>query len=327
MSCALTDNFGRKHDYLRLSLTDKCNFRCFYCMPEGKVDFSAHQHLMQADEIFQIVQQFVSLGVKKVRFTGGEPLVRKDAKEIIENLSRLPIELAITTNGYLLDEYIDFFKNVGLLSVNISLDSLQPDKFKRITKRDYFHKVIYNIKLATQAGLKVKINTVVMKGINDDEINDFISWAIINNYNIRFIEFMPFNGNKWDWSKVVKHEEIISTIEKEFTILKTKDNDHDTSKNYRVQNAKGSFAIISSISKPFCGSCNRIRLTADGKLKNCLFSSTEQNILKAYRNGNPINTIVQKTIQMKMAERAGLDFTQKQGTINSSKRAMFSIGG
>ena len=270
MSCSLIDNFDRKHNYLRLSLTDKCNFRCFYCMPEGTVDFSPFKNLMQADEIFKIVSELVDLGVTKVRFTGGEPLVRKDAKHIISLLSTLPIELAITTNGYLLDQYIDFFKEIGLSSVNISLDTLKEDKFKEITKRDFFHKVLDNIKKASEAGLNVKINTVVMRGINDDEIVDFVQWSNENDYAIRFIEFMPFNGNKWDWTRVVKHDEILSLIEQEHIVTRTEDAKNDTSKNFSIEGFKGSFAIISSISKPFCGSCNRIRLTADGKLKNCL---------------------------------------------------------
>ena len=327
MSCSLTDNFDRKHNYLRLSLTDKCNFRCFYCMPEGTIDFSPFKNLMQADEIFNIVSELVELGVTKVRFTGGEPLVRKDAKQIISQLSTLPIELAITTNGFLLDKYIDFFKEVGLNSVNISLDTLQEGKFHEITKRDYFYTIIENIKKATAAGLNVKINTVVMRGINDDEIGDFVRWSDKNNYAIRFIEFMPFNGNKWDWSRVVKHDEILSLIEKEYEVVRATDAKNDTSKNYSITGHNGSFAIISSISKPFCGSCNRIRLTADGKLKNCLFSSGEKNVLAAHRNGEPMATIFSQSIKEKKAERAGLDFNQKSGTITSDKRSMFSIGG
>jgi len=327
MSCSLIDNFDRKHNYLRLSLTDKCNFRCFYCMPEGTVDFSPFKNLMQADEIFNIVSELVDLGVTKVRFTGGEPLVRKDAKHIISLLSTLPIELAITTNGYLLDQYIDFFKEIGLSSVNISLDTLKEDKFKEITKRDFFHKVLDNIKKASEAGLNVKINTVVMRGINDDEIVDFVQWSNENDYAIRFIEFMPFNGNKWDWTRVVKHDEILSLIEQEHIVTRTEDAKNDTSKNFSIEGFKGSFAIISSISKPFCGSCNRIRLTADGKLKNCLFSSGEKNVLAAFRNGESMSEIFNESLIEKKAERAGLDFNQKSGIINADKRSMFSIGG
>ncbi len=327
MSCSLIDNFDRKHNYLRLSLTDKCNFRCFYCMPEGTVDFSPFKNLMQADEIFKIVSELVDLGVTKVRFTGGEPLVRKDAKHIISLLSTLPIELAITTNGYLLDQYIDFFKEIGLSSVNISLDTLKEDKFKEITKRDFFHKVLDNIKKASEAGLNVKINTVVMRGINDDEIVDFVQWSNENDYAIRFIEFMPFNGNKWDWTRVVKHDEILSLIEQEHIVTRTEDAKNDTSKNFSIEGFKGSFAIISSISKPFCGSCNRIRLTADGKLKNCLFSSGEKNVLAAFRNGESMSEIFNESLIEKKAERAGLDFNQKSGIINADKRSMFSIGG
>lgn len=328
MACNLTDKHGRKHSYLRLSLTDKCNFRCFYCMPSENIHFYPKSRLMTADEIETIARQFVDQGVEKIRLTGGEPLIRKDADEIIYRLSQLPIELAITTNGYLLDKYLELFQRVGLQSINISLDTLDEEKFHNITQRDYYYKVRSNIQKALKKGFKIKVNTVVMKGVNDEEILDFVRWSERENIHVRFIEFMPFNGNKWDWSKVVSYKEMLGTIENNIPIEKIEDSTNDTAKNYRVQGGKGTFAVISSITSPFCGSCNRVRLTADGKLKNCLFSSAETDLLTPLRNGQEILPLIQGNVSSKEKERGGLNFDKSQdGTELERERCMAKIGG
>lgn len=328
MGCSLTDKQGRVHDYLRLSLTDKCNFRCFYCMPSENISFYPNSKLMSADEIEIIAQKFVALGVKKIRLTGGEPLIRKDAADIIERLSRLPIELAITTNGYLLNRYLNLFKRLGLQSINVSLDTLQEEKFKGITQRDYYYTVRSNIQKALQMGFKIKVNTVVMKNVNEEEILDFVRWSERENVHIRFIEFMPFNGNKWDWSKVVSYQEILKTISDGIEVEKINDSPNDTAKNYTVKGGKGTFAVISSITAPFCGSCNRIRLTADGKLKNCLFSTSETDILSELRAGKNIGQFIQDNLFQKEAERGGLNFDKKQdGELLQRGRNMAKIGG
>lgn len=328
MSCKLIDKQGRKHSYLRLSLTDKCNFRCFYCMPSENIHFYPNSRLMSADEIEIIARQFVEQGVEKIRLTGGEPLIRKDANEIIYRLSQLPIELAITTNGYLLDKYLDLFQRVGLQSINISLDTLDEEKFKNITQRDYYYKVRSNIQKAIRLGFKIKVNTVVMKGVNEEEILEFVRWSERENIHVRFIEFMPFNGNKWDWSKVVSYKEMLATIESSIPIEKIQDSANDTAKNYRVQGGKGTFAVISSITAPFCGSCNRVRLTADGKLKNCLFSSAETDLLTPLRAGKDILPLIHGNVLSKEAERGGLHFDKSQdGTELERERCMAKIGG
>lgn len=328
MDCNLIDKHKRKHSYLRLSLTDKCNFRCFYCMPSENINFYPNSRLMSADEIEEIARVFVAQGVEKIRLTGGEPLIRKDADEIIYRLSQLPIELAITTNGYLLDKYLNLFQRVGLQSINISLDTLDEEKFKNITQRDYYYKVRSNIQKALKKGFKIKVNTVVMKGVNEEEILDFVRWSERENIHVRFIEFMPFNGNKWDWSKVISYKEMLHSIQDSIAIEKIEDSANDTAKNYRVKGGKGTFAVISSITAPFCGSCNRVRLTADGKMKNCLFSSAETDLLTPLRSGQDILPLINQNIKDKKAERGGLHFDKTQdGTALERERCMAKIGG
>ena len=214
----LIDRFGRKHDYLRISLTDNCNLRCFYCMPEEDYSFTPASRLMQPDEILTLARIFVAQGVRKIRLTGGEPLVRKDAGEIIKSLSALPVQLTITTNGSRLQEFADLLKSCGIHSLNISLDTLQPEKFQLITRRDQFHTVYDNIQLMITRGFHVKVNVVVMKGLNDDELNDFIEWTRLTPVHVRFIEFMPFSGNRWTSNKVCTLEEILSTISSNYPI-------------------------------------------------------------------------------------------------------------
>ncbi len=208
----IKDKFDREHNYLRISLTDNCNLRCFYCMPEEEYDFTPTSRLMQIDEIETLAKIFVDEGVTKIRLTGGEPLVRKDAAKIILSLSKLPVELTLNNNATRLHDFIDVLKEANIKSINISLDTLQPEKFLLITRRDLFHRVRSNIELLMHHQFKVKINMVVMKGFNEDEINDFIAWTMHNPVEIRFIEFMPFSGNKWTSNKVFTLHEILSTI-------------------------------------------------------------------------------------------------------------------
>lgn len=326
---AIFDNFGRNHDYLRISLTDRCNFRCVYCMPFENMQFMPSGHLMTADEILDIAGIFVDMGVNKIRLTGGEPLMRKDAAEIILRLSKLPIKLTLTTNGYFLHRYFDTFKESGIKSINISLDTLDAEKFKKITQRDYFGPTMKNIQQAIELGYHLKINAVVIKGINDDELARFAEWSKNDPVHIRFIEFMPFHDNQWDRSHTISYQEMLDIIGKSHPFEKIADAKNDTAKNFRVENALGTFAVISSITNPFCDTCNRIRLTADGKLKNCLFSSDELDILSAYRNQIDIQPLIHSHFEKKHAARAGkIDFNEPGAfeTYNEN-RSMISIGG
>ncbi len=215
----IKDKFDRKHNYLRISLTDNCNLRCFYCMPEEEYDFTPASRLMQANEIETLATIFVEQGVTKIRLTGGEPLVRKDAGKIILSLSKLPVELTLTTNATRLHDFIDVLREANIKSVNISLDTLQPDKFLLVTRRDLFHRVKSNIELLLHHQFNVKINMVVMKGLNETEINDFIAWTMHNPVEVRFIEFMPFSGNRWTSNKVVSLHDILLTINTNYILF------------------------------------------------------------------------------------------------------------
>ncbi|MHA4895323.1 GTP 3',8-cyclase MoaA [Pedobacter sp. PWIIR3] len=325
----IADSFGRVHDYLRISLTDNCNFRCFYCMPEEEYDFTPASRLMQAHEIIKLAEIFVAQGVKKIRLTGGEPLVRKDAASIITALGKLPVELVITTNGTRIHEMLPALIAAGVKSVNISLDTLQPEKFLLITRRDVFHQVKNNIELLLKHEIAVKVNMVVMKGMNDGEIPDFIAWTKYNPIQVRFIEFMPFSGNKWTSNQMCSLEEIKTAVEKKYEILPVKGELHDTAKRFMIPGHEGSFAIISTMTAPFCETCNRMRLTADGKLKNCLFSDSETDLLTALRTGCDVIPLIHAGIWSKKKELGGQlnkDFEQvvADAIVN---RSMITIGG
>jgi len=325
----ITDSFGRTHDYLRISLTDNCNFRCFYCMPEEEYDFTPNSRLMQPNEIIEIAKIFVAQGVKKIRLTGGEPLVRKDAAEIITGLGKLAIELVITTNGTRIAELLPVLKAAGIKNINISLDTLQPEKFMFITRRDVFHQVKSNIDLLLHHKIAVKINVVMMKGLNENEITDFIAWTKFNPIQIRFIEFMPFSGNKWTSNKLVSMEEILAEISKNYAIMPVQEAANDTAKHFSVADHIGSFAIIGTMTHPFCSTCNRMRLTADGKLKNCLFSDGETDLLTAFRNGDDILPLIKTSIWAKKKELGGqlnTDLEDLKADLIQN-RSMISIGG
>jgi cyclic pyranopterin phosphate synthase len=325
----IIDSYNRVHDYLRISLTDNCNLRCFYCMPEEEYDFAPASRLMQAAEIEALAGIFVKQGVKKIRLTGGEPLVRKDAAEIIQALSALPVELTLTTNGARLHEFTHTLKQSGLRSINISLDTLQPDKFTLITRRNIFKQVKDNIDLMLQQGLHVKINMVVMKGLNEEEVNDFIDWTKDTPVHVRFIEFMPFTGNRWTSNKVFSLREILQTIEKKYSFIPLAGKANDTAKGFTVPGHAGTFAVISTMTEPFCGTCNRMRLTADGKLKNCLFSSYETDLLTPLRNGEDVLPLIYGNIKAKEKELGG-QFTTALQTIEAAtiqNRPMITIGG
>ena len=328
----LKDSFGRKHDYLRISITEHCNLRCTYCMPEEGILLTPKPNLMTADEIVSVAQTFVSLGVTKIRLTGGEPLIRKDAAEIIVRLGKLGINLTITTNGILVPNFIETFKEAKIKNINISIDSLIKDKFNAITRRDYFDVVQKNINVLLNEKFNVKLNVVLIKAFNDNEILDFIAYTKNKDVQVRFIEFMPFSGNQWDKSKLVSYDEILDVIQSKYAISeieRLQDAPNDTAKNFKIDKHIGTFAIISSVTNPFCSTCNRIRLTADGKLKNCLFSNVETSLLETLRLGESILPLLQQNIMSKMAVRAGMDDDSKfqNPDLYSQNRTMIAIGG
>lgn len=329
---SLVDSFNRKHTYLRISLTEKCNLRCVYCMPENGIKLMPQKHLMTDEEILALSKIFVTLGVNKIRLTGGEPLVRKNIDNLLLKLSQLPVKLTLTTNGVLVDQHIETFKKAGISSLNLSLDSLNGQTNQSLTRRNLFDKTIENIHLLIHNGFHVKINTVVMRNINHHETVDFVKFTQNLPVHVRFIEFMPFKGNNWEINKSVGFNEILKSIEYEIgkqNIIKLTDKPNDTAKNYKIKNFKGTFAFISTVTQPFCDSCNRIRLTADGKIKNCLFSTLEKDLLTPFRQGHNIVPIIQSNIWDKKYTRGGLaaqsEFENSQ--LHNQNRSMIAIGG
>lgn len=325
----LKDSFGRIHDYLRISLTDKCNLRCVYCHPtkalHGHHDYAKN---MSAEEIEKIVSVFVGEGVNKIRLTGGEPLIRKDAKEIIERLSKYPVKLTITTNGVFVHDFIDTFRQAKLKSVNVSLDSLNKVKNFSLNQRDEFDRVKSNIDLLLENNFHVKVNVVVMNGVNSNEVNDFIEWTKKFPIHIRFIEFMPFPGNKWDHKKVFTHQQILETVSEKYIVEKLSDDKHDTAKKYFIPNHQGTFAVISTMSEPFCSGCNRMRITTDGKMRNCLFSKTETDLLTALRSRNDIVPLIRECLYGKHFMLGGnYDEHWGEEETSSHRRSMLGIGG
>ena len=328
----MTDTFGRVHTYLRISLIERCNLRCTYCMPEEGVLLSPKSSLMTCEEIYTIAKTFVENGVTKIRLTGGEPLMRKDIPVILKKLGSLPVELSISTNAVIVDKFIDTFKENGLQNINVSLDTLDAAKFKEITRRNDFEKVYNNILLLVSEGFKVKINTVMIKGFNDDEIIDLVQLTKNLQVSLRFIEFMPFDGNKWDMKKMVSYAEIMKKLNSFYSeeqIERLQDAPNDTSKNYKIKGYKGSFAVISSVTNHFCDTCNRLRLTANGYLKNCLFSATESDLLTTLRAGKSIEPIIKKAVQAKLKVRGGMDTLKKlqEPKLHTQNRSMITIGG
>jgi molybdenum cofactor biosynthesis protein A len=328
----LTDSFKRKHTYLRISLIERCNLKCTYCMPEEGIPLSPRNHLMSYEEIYTIAKTFVKHGVTKIRLTGGEPLIRKDIHVILKKLSSLGVELSITTNAVLVHKYIDALKDSGIKSINVSLDTLNREKFSQITRRNEFERVYQNILLLIREGFQVKINSVLIKDFNEDEIIDFIELTKKHPITIRFIEFMPFNGNKWDMSKLVSYAQVIDRVHAKYSkelIQRLQDAPNDTSKNYKVMGYQGSFSVISSVTNPFCDSCNRIRLTANGRLKNCLFSDGEEDLLTPLRNGKEIEPMIYKLIQGKKKIRNGMETIEsfQEPESHNQNRSMIAIGG
>lgn len=323
----IVDNFGRPHTYLRISLTDRCNLRCFYCMPEEGIELIEKPNIMSLEEIIDLAGVFRGLGVDTVRLTGGEPLVRKNFGFLVEELAKLGVILKITTNGILLDKYLDLFHKIGLRKINLSLDTLDKAKSVFITKRDYFERILKNLELALEMEMEVKLNIVLIKGVNDMEINDFIELTKHKNLTIKFIEFMPFKGNKWDWSKGVGKQEILDIISERYgKIEEMKNPRHSTSSNFRVEGHIGSFAIVSTITNPFCDDCNRIRVTADGKMMNCLFANTDTDLLTPLRNGDQMENIIINAIKTKKYSRDGMEVKMDADQYEKN-RSMISIGG
>lgn len=303
----MRDNYNRNIDYLRISVTDRCNLRCIYCMPEeGIKDLLPHHEILSYEEILRIVEIGIDLGITKIRVTGGEPLLRKGIVNFIERLARIEgiQDIGMTTNGILLKKFAKDLHNAGLKRVNVSLDSLDESKFRTITRIGSIYEVLEGIEEANKVGLKpVKVNVVIMRGINDDEIEKFVIWSMEVPYQIRFIEFMPVGPNAWRKELFISKDEIKEKIENKIgKLIPVKMKKSGPAEYFMLEGAKGILGFISPITTHICVRCNRLRLTAEGKLRSCLFSDKEVDLKKLLREGasqEKISEIIIKTIHLK----------------------------
>jgi cyclic pyranopterin phosphate synthase len=326
----LVDSYGRLHDNLRVSVTDRCNIRCFYCMPEHDVEFVKRGEILDFEEIERFVRIAVGLGIVKVRVTGGEPLVRRDLPELIRRLVAIPgiRDLALTTNGVLLPGLAEPLYEAGLRRINVHLDTLDRERFIQITRRDELAKILAGLDLSKRLGYSIKLNAVAVKDLVEPDVVPLARYARENGFEVRYIEFMPLDAqNLWDRGKVLLADEIIDTLSREIAPL-TPVPDPDPrapASEYAFADGIGRVGFIASVSRPFCLNCNRIRLTADGKLRYCLFAIQEDDVKSLMRSGatdEEIAALIRRNLAGKWEGHE----------INSAKfvpppRPMYSIGG
>lgn len=323
----LIDNWGRPVNYLRLAVTDRCNLRCFYCMPEEGISYLPKEALLSYEEMERLMTIFSDLGINKLRITGGEPLVRRDVIPFLYRLSNNPKleKINITTNGLLTSKYLKDLKQIGIKSVNLSLDTLDRERFKKITRRDEFDKVYKTLFELLEAGFETKVNMVVMEGQNIEDILPMAKLSLDHNVSVRFIEEMPFNGSEkhqfhWDSTAILKH------ISSEFNILKLPDPNNSTASHYKIEGALGNIGIIAAYTRSFCGSCNRIRLTAQGQLRTCLYTSKGLDLKALLRSGKADDFIKNKIIEA-VNHRYKDGFEAEKDRTTENWESMSTIGG
>ena len=325
-----TDSFHRKIDYLRLSITDRCNLRCSYCMPQSGVTKLDHAEILRYEEMVRLVRIAVSMGISKVRITGGEPLVRKDVLSLCESISRVPglRSLSLTTNGVLLSDFAVGLLQAGIRRINVSLDTLKPERFAKITGKDLHSRVWAGIVAAEKAGISpVKLNAVIMSGVNEDEIEDLARLTFKFPFHVRFIEFMPFRIEFDHDSVFIAASEILERLRRVAPLeTSAEDDSNGPALHYRFQGALGKIGIISPVSGHFCPSCNRLRVTSDGKLRTCLFSTDETDLRGPLRQGASDEEIAAAMLGAinKKPEKHQLSSPVFRKCIS---RPMFSIGG
>ncbi len=332
----LVDNFQRKHNYLRISVTDRCNLRCFYCLPnDEEIIWKTKDKLLTFEEIELLSSIFVDLGVDKIRITGGEPMVRKSLPLLLNKLSALKEKglktLAMTTNGLLLAKQARAVFESGVTHLNISLDSLKRDRFLKITGRDHLNDVLAGIEAAINSGFpSIKLNMVAIAGVNDDEILDFVEYAASKNcksaINIRFIEFMPFVGNGWNIEKVMPYSQILETVKSKYELHPIDTEPSAVAKDFSVQGSHATISFITSMTESFCNTCNRLRLTADGSIKPCLFDPNEISLRDLIRQGAceaQIKETIIQSLKMKPEAHEPADAL----AANQNNRSMIQIGG
>jgi cyclic pyranopterin phosphate synthase len=325
---ALTDSFGRVHNNLRISVTDRCNLRCTYCMPEDVTFIDKHE-LLSFEEIVQFVRVAAPLGIDKIRLTGGEPLMRRDLPRLVRMLMKIPgiRDVGMTTNGILLAEHAQEFFDAGLHRINISLDTLDPDRFRQLTRRDGLDRVLEGIQAARRAGFDpIKINAVSIRGITENEVVPLAQFARKHALHLRFIEYMPIGAESWERDKVYFAHEIMEQLEREVAPLVPADHYDPRAPEMEFRYTDGGeVGFIASVSRPFCGNCNRLRLTSDGKLRNCLFALDEVDVKGLLRGGAP-------DAQIAEVIRSNVAVKWEGHEINTSRfikplRTMHAIGG
>jgi cyclic pyranopterin phosphate synthase len=324
----LVDSFGREHTYLRISVTDRCNLRCVYCMPHEGMEWKPKNQLLTYEEILRVSRVFVSMGINKIRITGGEPLVRKDLEVLIAQLADLNgvHTLAMTTNATLLEPKVQVLHDNGLTALNISLDTFHKDRFEKITRRDDFDRVIAGLNAALKTGFQsVKLNVVVIAGFNDDEIVDFVDFVYDKKLNVRFIEYMPFKDNAWQSDRVVTFADMKELIGRKYKLRPLESERSAVAKDFSIEGGTGTVSFISSMSDSFCSTCNRLRLTADGSIKSCLFYPSEINLRDRLREGATdaeIAEMIMYSLSMKPEAHPPAEEIAAQ-----ENRAMIEIGG
>jgi cyclic pyranopterin phosphate synthase len=330
----LADSFGRVATDLRVSVTDKCNLRCTYCMPPEGLDWIPGDQLLTADEIVRLVRIAVDQGVQEVRFTGGEPLVRKDLEQIIAGVAGLPDppSLSLTTNGIGLDARAASLKEAGLTRINVSLDTLDRERFITLTRRDRLDAVLAGIRAAQEAGLHpVKVNTVLMRDVNEDEAIDLVSWALDQGLMLRFIEQMPLDAqHAWSRTEMIAADEILTQLSSRFTLQPASaPRGSEPAETWEVLDdagePRGTVGVIGSVTRPFCAACDRVRLTSDGQLRNCLFASTETDLRGPMRTGADDATLVELMQSCLASKKAGHGIDEP--TFLPPLRPMSAIGG
>jgi len=328
---ALIDGYGRRHDNLRISVTDRCNIRCYYCMPERDVQFVPREEILSFEEIERFARIAASLGIRKIRITGGEPLVRRDLPVLVERLAAIPgiEDLALTTNGLLLAEQAEALRRAGLRRLNVHLDTLDRERFRRITRRDEIARVLAGLEAARRAGFRdIKINAVAVKGLTEPDVVPLAHFGRGNGYQIRYIEFMPLDAQGlWDRSRVLLMQDILGILAEEFGPLEAvPDADpRAPALEYRFRDGRGSVGFIASVSRPFCLNCNRIRLTADGHLRYCLFALEEtdvKSLLRGSATDDEIRAVIRRTVAAKW-----LGHEIQQANFTPPPRPMYAIGG
>ncbi len=324
----MKDQFGRNIDYLRLGVTDRCNLRCRYCMPEHGIDFSNRKDLLSYEEILRLSPIFSSLGIKKLRITGGEPFVRKDIGSLLEKLSRHFESLHITTNATLLHSHFDILKRIEISGLNISIDSLDPENFFRITRRDQFDLVIDNIHQCIERNIPAKLNVVVMKGINDHELTNFMYFGMKHKIEVRFIEAMPFNEYDGNRDVFLSHDEILAKMKSDFPSIEYIPALHPSSaQRYQIPKDNYSFAVIPAYSRSLCGQCNRLRLTPKGELLTCLYAQTGISLKQYLRDSTYSDEEIAGLITEAVFKKKKDGFEEEKEINSQAFKSMSSIGG